>query len=88
MREFPPKLTGDLWDRGILLCGGGAMLPGLHSSLQEALGVPVLVAEHPLECIALGAGELLFNMEPNAVVKLFTFNSLSSIFYKSRARIQ
>jgi rod shape-determining protein MreB len=65
MKEFPPELIGDLWERGILLCGGGSLLPGLHASLQTAIGVSVHLAEKPLECVALGAGALLLNHQPD-----------------------
>jgi rod shape-determining protein MreB len=61
MDTFSPELTGDLLERGILLCGGGSLLPGLNSRLQDKLGVPVHMAESPLECVALGAGKLLNN---------------------------
>jgi rod shape-determining protein MreB len=61
MDTFSPELTGDLLERGILLCGGGSLLPGLNSRLQDELGVSVHMAERPLECVALGAGKLLSN---------------------------
>jgi rod shape-determining protein MreB len=58
MYTFSPELTGDLLERGIMLCGGGSLLPGLNSRLQDELGIPVHIAERPLECVAIGAGIL------------------------------
>jgi rod shape-determining protein MreB len=59
MEECPPELAGDIMERGILLCGGGALLDGLDKRLQNETGVPVHLAEHPLECIVMGAGKIL-----------------------------
>jgi rod shape-determining protein MreB len=59
MELCPPELAGDLMERGILLCGGGALLHGLDQRLQKEIGVPVYLAEHPMECIARGAGKML-----------------------------
>jgi rod shape-determining protein MreB len=59
MEECPPELAGDIMERGILLCGGGALLEGLDKRLQNETGVPVHLAEHPLECIVMGAGKIL-----------------------------
>jgi rod shape-determining protein MreB len=59
MEQCPPELAGDLMERGILLCGGGALLRGLDARLQQEIGVPVHLAENPMECIAQGAGKML-----------------------------
>jgi rod shape-determining protein MreB len=64
MEKCPPELAGDVMERGILLCGGGALLKGLDRRLQKETGVPVHLAEHPMECIAQGAGKMLhYNSE-------------------------
>ena len=55
----PPELISDIIDRGILLTGGGALLKNLDLALQEATGVPVVVAENPIEAVALGTGKAL-----------------------------
>ncbi len=55
LRETPPELAADIVDRGILVCGGGALLRGLPAMLREATGLPVLLADDPLHCVALGA---------------------------------
>ncbi|MEC4017455.1 rod shape-determining protein [Streptomyces sp. H27-D2] len=52
----PPELSGDIMDRGIVLTGGGALLRGLDVRLSQELDIPVLVAENPLDCVAIGTG--------------------------------
>jgi rod shape-determining protein MreB len=52
----PPELAGDVMDRGIVLTGGGALLNGLGERLTHETGMPVRVADRPLECVAAGAG--------------------------------
>ena len=59
MEQCPPELAGDIMERGILLCGGGALLHGLDQRLQQETGVPVHLAENPMECIVLGTGKML-----------------------------
>jgi rod shape-determining protein MreB and related proteins len=55
----PPELSGDLVTRGIVLCGGGALLRGLDARLQHVLGIPVLVADRPLDSVVLGTGTVV-----------------------------
>lgn len=52
----PPELAGDVLDRGIMLTGGGALLRGLDERMRIELGVPVFVAENPLQASIRGAG--------------------------------
>jgi rod shape-determining protein MreB and related proteins len=59
MEQCPPELAGDIMERGILLCGGGALLNGLDRRLQKETGVPVHLAEKPMECIVMGTGKML-----------------------------
>ncbi len=59
LESSPPELSADIVDRGIILTGGGAMLDGLDIVLQEATGLPVFVAEEPLNCVATGTGKVL-----------------------------
>ncbi|AQA13453.1 rod shape-determining protein [Streptomyces samsunensis] len=54
--ETPPELAGDIMDRGIVLTGGGALLRGLDVRLGRELDIPVLVADDPLDCVAIGTG--------------------------------
>lgn len=55
----PPELAGDVMEQGILLCGGGALLEGIDERIRADTGVAVHIAEHPLECTALGTGLML-----------------------------
>ena len=54
--KCPPELSGDIMDRGIVLTGGGALLRGLDQRLRRETGMPVLVAENPLDSVVLGSG--------------------------------
>ena len=57
--ETPPELSADILDYGIMLTGGGVMLRGLDKLLAQETGMPVNVAEHPLDCVAEGTGRML-----------------------------
>lgn len=53
----PPELSGDIMDRGIVLTGGGAMLTGIDERLRHETGMPIVIADQPLDCVALGSGK-------------------------------
>ena len=55
--KCPPELAGDVMDRGIALTGGGALLRGLDQRLGEETGMPVCLADNPLESVGLGTGK-------------------------------
>jgi rod shape-determining protein MreB len=55
----PPELAGDLVSHGIVLTGGGALLRGLDARLNHELGVPVLVADRPLDSVVLGTATVI-----------------------------
>ncbi len=59
LERTPPELAADIMDRGIMLTGGGAMLRGLDMLISEETGIPVHVAENPLDCVVLGTGKVL-----------------------------
>jgi cell shape determining protein, MreB/Mrl family len=59
LAETPPELSGDILDHGIMLTGGGALLRGLDKLISQETGMPVNVAEHPLDCVAEGTGRML-----------------------------
>lgn len=59
----PPELSADIVDRGIVMTGGGALLKNLDKVLSDATGLPVLLAEEPLSCVAFGTGRVLENFE-------------------------
>ena len=57
LSETPPALASDIIERGIVMTGGGSMLRELPKLISKETGVPVILVEKPLECVALGAGE-------------------------------
>lgn len=57
LSETPPELASDIIERGIVMTGGGSMLKELPRLISKETGVPVILVEKPLECVALGAGE-------------------------------
>ena len=63
LERTPPELSADIIDRGVILTGGGAFLHGIDLLLAEELKVPVLVAENPMDCVAIGTGIMLDNMD-------------------------
>lgn len=63
LEDTPPELSADIYGKGIILTGGGALLTGLSELLEETLNVPVLTAESPLTCVVEGTGVLLDNIK-------------------------
>lgn len=59
LEKTPPELSADIIDHGIMLTGGGALLCGLDTLLSQETGMPVHVAERPLDCVADGTGKRL-----------------------------
>lgn len=59
LERTPPELSADIIDRGITLTGGGAMLKGLDVLISIETGMPVQIAENPLDCVAIGTGRIL-----------------------------
>ena len=59
LENTPPELSADIVDKGIVLTGGGALLKNLDSVIRKATGLPVIVAEDPLSCVARGSGMVL-----------------------------
>jgi len=55
--QTPPELAADIVERGIVMAGGGSLLKGLPRLIAKETGVPVILAERPLECVAIGAGK-------------------------------
>jgi len=63
LEHTPPELAADIIDQGIVLAGGGAKLEMLDEVIRDATGLPVVVAEDPLRCVAIGAGQILENAD-------------------------
>ncbi len=63
LERTPPELSADIIDQGITLTGGGALLRGLDRLIHDETGMPVRIAENPLDCVATGAGMVLDNID-------------------------
>jgi len=62
LEKSPPELAADIIDRGIVMTGGGALLQNLDRLLSKETGIPVIVAENALDCVAIGTGKALENI--------------------------
>ena len=63
LEKTPPELAADIMDRGIMLTGGGALLSGLDRLIKGETGMPVTIAENPLDCVVMGSGKVLEEIE-------------------------
>lgn len=63
LEKTPPELGADIMDKGIIMTGGGALLKRLDKLVAEETRIPVYLAENPLDCVALGAGKALAEIE-------------------------
>ena len=63
LEKTPPELSADIIDQGITLTGGGALLRGLNKLVEQETGIPVFVADEPLDCVAAGTGKVLENLD-------------------------
>ena len=59
LEKTPPELISDTIDRGMVICGGGALLRGMDKLLTKETGVPAYLADNPLACVAIGCGKAL-----------------------------
>ena len=63
LEKTPPELSSDVMSKGIVLCGGGALLKNIDRYINEQTGIPVFIAESPTECVARGVASALENIE-------------------------
>ncbi|MES1973192.1 MAG: rod shape-determining protein [Pseudomonadota bacterium] len=68
LEKTEPELAADIYDQGIVMTGGGSLLAGLDTALAQATGLPVIVAENALTCVAMGAGRALEDPVFNGVM--------------------
>jgi rod shape-determining protein MreB len=63
LEKTPPELAADIVDKGIVMTGGGSLLRGLDALLREDTNLPISVVSNPLECVVLGTGKILDEIE-------------------------
>jgi len=63
LERTPPELVADIIDQGIVMAGGGALLPGLDTLLREETGLPVTVADEPLFSVVQGVSQVLEDID-------------------------
>ena len=62
IERTPPELIGDILSNGIVMTGGGSLLYGLDRLISYATGIRTRVADHPIQCVAIGTGKSLDNI--------------------------
>ncbi|NKB80806.1 MAG: MreB/Mrl family cell shape determining protein [Nitrospirales bacterium] len=72
LENTPPELAGDIIDRGVVITGGGSMLPGLSTRFQEETNLPIITVEDPLTSVVLGVGKVLDEIDLLKKVSLMT----------------
>jgi rod shape-determining protein MreB len=72
LEQCPPELASDIADTGMVLTGGGALLRDLDVLLQEETGLPVIVADDPLTCVARGGGKAMDMMDREGTADLLS----------------
>lgn len=70
LERVPPELASDIYDRGIVLAGGGALLKGLDEMITHETEVPVHIADDPLSCVVLGTGRVLVDKTLRRVLEI------------------
>lgn len=63
LEKTPPELAADIMEKGIVITGGGAYIKNIDRYISDKIGIPVVIATNPLECVARGAGQALSNIE-------------------------
>ena len=63
LEETPPELAGDIIENGIILTGGGALIRNMDRLVSNVTGIPVLVSDNPLDCVAAGTGKALESIQ-------------------------
>jgi rod shape-determining protein MreB len=75
LEKTPPELSADIMDKGIVLTGGGALLSGIDKLICEETGISVHIAENPLDCVVLGTGKALDEIDTLKKVLISTRKS-------------
>lgn len=70
LEKTPPELASDIMEKGVILAGGGALIENIDKLVSEKTGMPVFIAENPLECVVKGTGKTLEDLEKLKTVLL------------------
>ena len=76
LEKCPPELAADIVDNGIYLTGGGALMDGLAEVIEAQTGITTRIAENPLDCVALGTGKALENLDKLHPGSIYTASNL------------
>ena len=68
LEQTPPELSADIFDRGMVIAGGGALLRGIDKAIARETGLQVTVADDPITCVARGTGTVLDDLSRMAGV--------------------
>ncbi|GLI19694.1 MULTISPECIES: rod shape-determining protein [Tepidanaerobacter] len=63
LEKTPPELAADIMDRGIVMTGGGSLLTGLDKKVNQETGMPVHIADEPMNCVVMGTGKVLEELD-------------------------
>jgi rod shape-determining protein MreB len=74
LEKTPPELAADIMDKGIMMTGGGSLLDGLDELIRQETGMPVKIADNPLDCVVLGAGKVINEIDTLKRVAISTKN--------------
>lgn len=74
LEKTPPELASDIMDKGIMLTGGGSLLDGLDELVRQETGMPVNISDNPLDCVVLGAGKVVNEIDTLRRVAISTKN--------------
>jgi rod shape-determining protein MreB len=69
LEHTAPEIASDILESGIVMTGGGSLLRGIDSLLADATGLPVSIADNPMSCVALGAGQALEDVQYRGVLR-------------------
>lgn len=76
LEKCPPELAADIVDNGICMTGGGSLLDSLSEVIQKETGIATRIAENPMECVALGTGKALKNLDKLHPGTVYTVSNL------------
>ena len=63
LEKTPPELSADVFESGIMLAGGGSLLKGLRNRIEQKTGIRIKRAEQPLDCVVMGSGRALEDID-------------------------